>query len=245
MPAELERITEREASNIARWIHFEHAYYRLGRHPSTLRRWIEQGRIRIARAGHHLFLRTLDVMRHVYTHPANREHVKGCMRKDKKVEIKSKNPVQKSNLNRPSNRANSCAEGPLTLQEWTERCELTVVLRFAFRRFAKILAPDDPSLRDDLMQEMFLAVLECRENGSRKFFKRRAYDRAIDYLKYERLRGFIPLDKVNEPQGVPRDIPDALLVQAMLEDGFALDLLEDILDAEIILEDSNPNAKAG
>ena len=245
MPAELERITETEASNIARWIHFEHAYYRLGRHPSTLRRWIDQGRIRAARTKDHLFLRTLDVMRHVYNHPANREHVKGCMRKGEKVEIKPNNRLQKPNLSWYRHREISRLEGPLTLREWTERCHAAVALLSSFEREASVRAPKNPSLQDDLVQEMALGVLECRENGSREFFKQRGIDRALNYLKYERLRGFIPLDKVNEPQGVPSDIPDALLVQAMLEDGFALDLLEDILDAEIILEDTARNAKAG
>lgn len=47
------------------------------------------------------------------------------------------------------------------------------------------LAPNDPSTRDDLEQEMRLAVLENEELHTLSYFKRRAAWRAMDYLRRE------------------------------------------------------------
>src|SRR4051794_40740152 len=65
--------------------------------------------------------------------------------------------------------------------------------QFSFGWRARQLAPDDPALQDDLVQEMSLAVLEYGEAASSEFLLELANNRAIDYLRYEAARGKMSL----------------------------------------------------
>jgi excisionase family DNA binding protein len=84
--------------------------------------------------------------------------------------------------------------------------EMAVKYRLKFRRYALMLVPDDRTLRDDLVQEMSLAVLEHGQPASRKFFLKRALWRAKDYIEYEKERGMISLEEIH-------DRPDQLAAQ--------------------------------
>jgi len=88
------------------------------------------------------------------------------------------------------------------------------------------------------VQEMSLVVLSSKSAAPKDYFYQMAKLHAIDYLKYERLRGFIPLDKIDEPRGVPREIPDELLVKALLEDGTKLANIEAVLEAKIVIDEA-------
>ncbi|HYF51293.1 MAG TPA: hypothetical protein VEJ63_17900 [Planctomycetota bacterium] len=133
MSTPLDRIPYEEASNPARWTEFSRACGMLGRHVSTIYRWIDKGKLRAARTtippaprhhgsrrdampppfmSHIVVLRTIDVVRLMYSHPANREHVKTCIRKDKKVEIVARKSSQNPDLNRLNNRGSSEPASP-------------------------------------------------------------------------------------------------------------------------------------
>ena len=59
-----------------------------------------------------------------------------------------------------------------------------VELREDFTRLAVALSPKDRSTRDDLVQEMCLAVLLCRDDQTRSFYISAALWRARDYLRW-------------------------------------------------------------
>lgn len=61
--------------------------------------------------------------------------------------------------------------------------------QFSFGWRARQLAPGDPALQDDLVQEMSLAVLEYDKPANFEFLFELAGNRAIDYLRYEAARG--------------------------------------------------------
>ena len=55
-----------------------------------------------------------------------------------------------------------------------------------FRSIARQLCPRDPSTQDDLVQEMALAVMLCREPQSRSTYRLCATWRAMDYIRWWR-----------------------------------------------------------
>ena len=65
--------------------------------------------------------------------------------------------------------------------------------QFSFGWRARQLVPDDPSLQDDLVQEMSLAVLQYGQQASSEYLLELANNRAIDYLRYEAARGTLSL----------------------------------------------------
>jgi excisionase family DNA binding protein len=76
--------------------------------------------------------------------------------------------------------------------ETQQRCrnhDFAAEHQFSFGWRARQLAPGDPALQDDLVQEMSLAVLEYGEAASFEYLFELAGNRAINYLEYEALRG--------------------------------------------------------
>src|SRR5262249_15013977 len=62
--------------------------------------------------------------------------------------------------------------------------EAAVALQPDFRALARLLSRRDRSTRDDLVQEMSLAALECAESHTRSFFLRLGFSRALNYLRW-------------------------------------------------------------
>lgn len=80
-----------------------------------------------------------------------------------------------------------------------------IKLQGRFRRCARRLAENDRATQDDLVQEMCLAVLQCKEPANASFFMSRAKSRAYDYLDRENKRGTVRLEEkhlAREPQAV-------------------------------------------
>ncbi|HYG74377.1 MAG TPA: hypothetical protein VEK08_05165 [Planctomycetota bacterium] len=84
---------------------------------------------------------------------------------------------------------------------------------------ARQLAPDDPAMQDDLIQEMSLALLEYDKPASFEFLFELATNRAKDYLKYEVTRGMLPLSQV-------RQMSDKLAQKLASLNAFIEDLLK-------------------
>ncbi len=62
--------------------------------------------------------------------------------------------------------------------------QAAVELQPDFRSIARQLCPGDLSTQDDLVQEMSLAALLCREPQTRSMFRWLAGWRAVDYLRW-------------------------------------------------------------
>ena len=67
-----------------------------------------------------------------------------------------------------------------------------------FRKRARQLAANDPAFQDDLVQEMSLAVLEYDNPADFEFLLELAFNRAIDYIRYEASRGMLTLNKARQ-----------------------------------------------
>jgi len=158
------------------------------------------------------------------------------MRNQKKIEIIARKPGQNSNLKGLNSRGHSKEIEAGRTSDALFPSEAAVALQYSFGRLARRLAPDDRFLQDDLIQEMSWIVLDFKAAATRQYFYHAARKHALNYLRYERLRGSIPLDRINEPRGVPRNLPDELLVQAMLDDGIKLETIENILEAKVNVE---------
>jgi hypothetical protein len=97
---------------------------------------------------------------------------------------------QNANANRFSvveGRGDSAEARPAAVQENPERrrClhhDFAEEHQFSFGWRARQLAPGDPAMQDDLVQEMSLAVLEFSRPASFEFLFELAGNRAIDYL---------------------------------------------------------------
>ena len=74
--------------------------------------------------------------------------------------------------------------------------------QFSFGWRARQLAKDDPSLQDDLVQEMSLAVLEYDKPANFEYLFELAGNRAIDYLRYEEARGRMSLSQARQQTDV-------------------------------------------
>ena len=73
-----------------------------------------------------------------------------------------------------------------------------VILRGDFERFAAHLRRCDISLRDDLIQEMNLGVLQCREPHTLSYFKSRGVSRAKDFLRMWTRHAMFDLNEISE-----------------------------------------------
>ena len=88
--------------------------------------------------------------------------------------------------------------GPIKAPKQCLHHEFVEVHQFSFGWRAWQLAPGDPAMQDDLVQEMSLAVLEYDKPASFEFLFGRATSRAKDYLKYEARRGMLSLSEVRQ-----------------------------------------------
>jgi hypothetical protein len=91
--------------------------------------------------------------------------------------------------------------------------------QFSFGWQARQLAPGDPAMQDDLVQEMSLAVLEYDQPASFEFLFELASNRAIDYLRYEASRGMVSL-------GYARHVSDAFAEKMKSLNAFIDELLQ-------------------
>ena len=83
-------------------------------------------------------------------------------------------------------------------QQWCLHHDFAERHQFSFGWRARQLAPDDPALQDDLVQEMSLAVLEYERPASFEFLFELAGNRAKMFLRYEAKRGMLSLSKARE-----------------------------------------------
>ena len=70
--------------------------------------------------------------------------------------------------------------------------------QFSFGWCARQLAPNDPAMQDDLVQEMSLAVLEYDKPAKFEFLFELANNRAKNYIEYEAQRGMKSLSAVRQ-----------------------------------------------
>jgi DNA-directed RNA polymerase specialized sigma24 family protein len=70
--------------------------------------------------------------------------------------------------------------------------------QFSFGWIARQLVKGDPALRDDLVQEMSLAVLQYGKPACCEYLLQLAENRAIDYLRYEERRGMMSLGEAQQ-----------------------------------------------
>jgi DNA-directed RNA polymerase specialized sigma24 family protein len=70
--------------------------------------------------------------------------------------------------------------------------------QFSFGWIARQLVKGDPALRDDLVQEMSLAVLEHHESESCEYLLKLAENRALNFLRYEAQRGRMSLNEAQQ-----------------------------------------------
>jgi len=89
-------------------------------------------------------------------------------------------------------------ETALNEADLIEPAVAAVRYQFSFGWMARRLRPEDLALQDDLIQEMSLAVLQCEKPATRKYFLDRALSRAINYLEYERVRGMVSIEEIEE-----------------------------------------------
>src|SRR5205823_5133182 len=100
-----------------------------------------------------------------------------------------------------------------------------------FRKRARQLAVGDPSMQDDLTQEMCLAVLEYDKAATPEYLFELAANRAIDYLRYEAMRGEMPLSNAREPSDKFAQKTESLdtLIEKLTQDGIPKDWIEEAL----------------
>ena len=84
-----------------------------------------------------------------------------------------------------------------------------------FRYYARKMAPKNPSLQDDLTQEMSLAVLSCKHAANRTYFTWRAKFAAFHYLERELLRGMVSLSEVKKKPLAIAPIRDEALLRVL------------------------------
>ena len=93
------------------------------------------------------------------------------------------------------------------------------------------MAPDDPALQDDLVQEMSLAVLEYKHPASFEFLFELAGNRAKMYLRYEARRGKMSLGQAREAGDVFAQKIASLntLIDSLVERGVPVAWIEEVL----------------
>lgn len=109
-------------------------------------------------------------------------------------------------------------------------------LQFSFGWLASKLAPDDPAMQDDLIQEMSLAVLECSKPGATKsYLIALARCRALNYLAYERLRGMLPLEaaRAAADQSEARMASLDSLIEELTRSGIPPEWIEEVLGVRL------------
>jgi hypothetical protein len=103
--------------------------------------------------------------------------------------------------------------------------------QFSFGWKARQLAPGDPALQDDLVQEMSLAVLEYEEDASPEFLFELATNRAKNYLKYEAARGMLALSEAQHVNDLTAARITSLnnFIEELLQRGVPVEWIEEVL----------------
>lgn len=93
------------------------------------------------------------------------------------------------------------------------------------------LAPGDPAMQDDLVQEMSLAVLEYDKPASFDFLFERATSRAKNYLKYEARRGMLSLSEVRHMSDKSADKMASLhdFIDSLMQRGVPAAWIEEVI----------------
>jgi excisionase family DNA binding protein len=107
--------------------------------------------------------------------------------------------------------------------------------QFSFGWRARQLAPGDPAMQDDLVQEMSLAVLEFDKPASSEFLFELACNRAKNYLKYEAARGMLPLSEAREASDNCAERMSSLhaFIGELLQRGVPREWIEEVLGARL------------
>ncbi|HYG78554.1 MAG TPA: hypothetical protein VEK08_26380 [Planctomycetota bacterium] len=160
---------------------------------------------------------------------------------EKKFERKSR---QSENANRLSmfegeaqGPAHQCSQ-PNERPDQSRRClhhDFAEQHQFSFGWKARQLAPGDPALQDDLIQEMSHAVLEYDQPASFEFLYELATNRAIDYLKYEAARGMLPLSAARYMSSTISERMESVqaFIDELLERGVPAEWIEEVLGREV------------
>jgi DNA-directed RNA polymerase specialized sigma24 family protein len=104
--------------------------------------------------------------------------------------------------------------------------------QFSFGWIARQLLPNDAfALQDDLVQEMSLAVLAYDKPANCEYLLQIAENRAIDYLRYEALRGMLSLDEAREMSDSVEQKMESLrnLIEALIERGVPREWIDEVL----------------
>jgi hypothetical protein len=128
-----------------------------------------------------------------------------------------------------SSRSNELAGGTPATHRLHEK--VAVERQFSFGWLARQLAPGDPSLQDDLVQEMSLAVLEYEKPANFEYLFELAKNRAIDFLRYEGRRGMISLREARQESDTFATKMNSLqnLIQKLTYRGVPLEWIEEVL----------------
>jgi len=133
--------------------------------------------------------------------------------------------------------ATSASSDSLPKNDEPERClhhDWAAEHQFSFGWCARQLAPDDPALQDDLVQEMSLAVLEYDKPASFEYLFELASNRAKDYLKYEERRGMQSLSEARQVNDSVMEKMAGLktLIERLTRRGVPAEWIEELLGEE-------------
>jgi len=106
--------------------------------------------------------------------------------------------------------------------------------QFSFGWCARQLAPGDPALQDDLVQEMSLAVLEYEKAASFEYLFELATNRAKDFLRYEERRGMMPLSEARQVNDsfMEKMASLKMLIEKLTRRGVPAEWIEELLGEE-------------
>jgi excisionase family DNA binding protein len=108
--------------------------------------------------------------------------------------------------------------------------------QFSFGWRARQLAPNDPALQDDLVQEMSLAVLEFNSPASFEFLFELANNRAKNYIKYEACRGRMALSEARHVSDSYAEKVVSLntFIDELLRRGVPAEWIEEVIGRELV-----------
>lgn len=112
--------------------------------------------------------------------------------------------------------------------------------QFSFGWIARQLVKDDAALRDDLVQEMSLAVLAYDKAANCEYLLQLAENRAIDYLRYEELRGMMALSEAQmESDSFEAKMANLKsLIETLTQRGVPLEWIEEVLGGRLEQQES-------
>ncbi|HYF52460.1 MAG TPA: hypothetical protein VEJ63_23840 [Planctomycetota bacterium] len=112
--------------------------------------------------------------------------------------------------------------------------EAVLQLQDQFRSIARQLERRNISLHDDIVQEMSLAVLQETKKANAQWFLYCGVYAARSFLKRERSRGEIRLCDFDQLVVEAQQLSDETLVQALIDDGHSVKVIEEILDCRLV-----------